>query len=299
LALSDAFIKRCDRAHVVYKAGITTNGYLLNEETCVQLRERRVTSAQITLDGPPEIHDRMRPLTSGKGSFWHIVQNLHHAINYLRISIRVNVDMENFGHVYKLLRILAAEGFAGKLFIHVGQIIGVNDGVPAPSARYRPRCFKNPEFARAERDFAALAKSYGFSPTARLPRPTHTPCTAVRANELVVVSKGELYKCWESVGNHLEVIGHIRDYRNPNGRQQKWLKYNPFTDVECRSCIALPVCMGGCAHHAMDKLQYENRCGTFRHTYREQVLAFVEAAEQAGSTHSTTLTQPAYQMETR
>jgi uncharacterized protein len=102
-----------------------------------------------------------------------------------------------------------------------------------------------------------------------------------------------------TVEDRLEVIGHIRDYRNPNGRQQKWLKYNPFTDVECRSCIALPVCMGGCAHHAMDKLQYENRCGTFRHTYREQVLAFVEAAEQAGSTHSTTLTQPAYQMETR
>jgi hypothetical protein len=37
--------------------------------------------------------------------------------------------------------------------------------------------------------------------------------------------------------------------------------------------------MGGCAHHGMDLLQYENRCGTFRHTYREQILRFVDFAE--------------------
>jgi len=85
------------------------------------------------------------------------------------------------------------------------------------------------------------------------------------------------------VGNQLETIGHIRDYQNPNGRLQKWLKYNPFADVDCRSCIALPVCMGGCAQHAMDPLRYENRCGTFRHTYHEQVLAFVEAAESSAA----------------
>ena len=77
-------------------------------------------------------------------------------------------------------------------------------------------------------------------------------------------------------------MGHIRAYKNPNGRMQKWLKYNPFANKECQQCIALPVCMGGCAAHAMDLLQYENRCGTFRHTYKEQVLRFVESAEEQG-----------------
>jgi hypothetical protein len=32
----------------------------------------------------------------------------------------------------------------------------------------------------------------------------------------------------------------------------------------------------------MDAAQYENRCGTFRHTYREQVDAFVEAVDADG-----------------
>ena len=29
--------------------------------------------------------------------------------------------------------------------------------------------------------------------------------------------------------------------------------------------------MGGCAHHGMDVLQYENRCDTFRHNYEERI----------------------------
>lgn len=299
LALSDAFIERCDRASVAYTASMTTNGYLLDEETCRQLRDRRIRNVQVCLDGPPEIHDRMRPLLGGQGTFWRIVNNLRHAVDYLGISVRVNVDTENFGHAEELLRILATEGLGGKLTVYPGQLVGVADGVPSPSSTYTPRCFTNREFARAERDFVEMAARMGFSKLS-VPRPVGAPCTAVRKNELVVGSNGELYKCWESVGNHLEVIGHIRDYRNPNGRLQKWLKYEPFENDECRGCIALPVCMGGCAHHAMDLLQYENRCGTFRHNYRERVLAYVKAVESGGPFEAPSLSaagQP--RMETR
>jgi uncharacterized protein len=104
----------------------------------------------------------------------------------------------------------------------------------------------------------------------------------VRSNEVVVGSEGELYKCWDSVGNRHDVIGTIFDYANQNGRMRRWLDYDPFSDQECTSCVALPVCMGGCAHHGMDMLQHENRCSTFRHTYREQVLRYAEHAETGG-----------------
>jgi len=32
----------------------------------------------------------------------------------------------------------------------------------------------------------------------------------------------------------------------------------------------------------MDVLEHDNRCSSFRHTYREQVFGFVEYAEQRG-----------------
>ena len=281
LQLSDEFIARCDAAGVTYSAAITTNGYLLDEETCVQLRDRRVTNVQVCLDGPPEVHDRMRPLQNGGSTFWRIVRNLRHAVNYLPISVRMNVDTENILQAEELMRILDSEGLSGKVGVYPGQIVGVRDAAMAPSATYRPACFSNADFARAELAFTELAAKYGFGDPS-LPRPSGAPCTAVRKNEVVVGSEGELYKCWDSVGNRMEVTGSIFDYANPNGRVRRWLDYDPFTNEECRSCVALPVCMGGCAHHGMDVLEHDNRCSSFRHTYREQVFGFVEHAEQRG-----------------
>jgi uncharacterized protein len=281
LALSDQFIARCDAAGVEYNATITTNGYLLDEETCVQLRDRRVSNVQICLDGPPEIHDRMRPLQNGGPTFWRIVQNLHHAPDYFEVAVRMNVDTENILQAEEMFRILYEEGLSGKFGVYAGQIVGVDDGAASPSSSYKPACFTNPEFARAEFEFDQLAAKYGFGGPA-LPRPSGAPCTAVRSNEVVVGSEGELYKCWDSVGNRHDVIGTIFDYANQNGRMRRWLDYDPFSDQECTSCVALPVCMGGCAHHGMDMLQHENRCSTFRHTYREQVLRYAEHAETGG-----------------
>ncbi len=282
LALSDVFIERCDANGVEYGAGITTNGYLLDERTCVELEERRVAHAQVSLDGPPEVHNRMRPLANGHGTFWPIVENLHHAVEHLSISIRMNVDSQNFGRAEELLQILAAEGLSGRLSVNIGHLVGIDDGAPSPSATYQPRCFTTPEYAQAETEFEALAARYGFS-SPSVPSPVATPCTAVRANDLIVGSKGELYKCWESVGNDLHVIGHVTDYRNPNGRMQRWMKYDPFANAECQACIALPVCMGGCAHHGMNAIEYENRCSTFRFNHGERVQTFVEMAEQMGT----------------
>jgi uncharacterized protein len=281
LALLDGFVERCHLAGASYDASITTNGYLLDEETCAQLRDRHVHSAQVCLDGPPLVHDAMRPLTGSRESFWRIVENLHHAIRYMAVSVRVNLDAQNLRTADELMRILVAEGFSGKIRVYPAQIVATDDGVPSPSASYRPRCLTSEAFARAELEFLAMARHYGFSGPS-LPSPVGTPCTAVRVNELVVGSEGELYKCWASVGNRAEAVGHIRDHRATNGRLAKWLDYDPFADPECLGCVALPVCMGGCAHHAMDPRQRANRCGTFRHTYREQVRAFVATTDQYG-----------------
>jgi hypothetical protein len=57
--------------------------------------------------------------------------------------------------------------------------------------------------------------------------------------------------------------------------------------------------MGGCAHHAFHQLEYENRCGTFRHTYQEQVFEFVDYAERRDMDGLTHVTQLAHEMEAR
>ena len=276
LRLSDAFIERCAQSKVQYAANILTNGYLLDEKTCMELRDRRVTAAQIGLDGPPSIHNQLRPLAGGQGSFWRIVENIHSAIKYMDVSIRMNIDKGNIRAAEELMQILAKESLAGKVKLYPGQIIQPGDDGGSPLKPYAGSCFSKPDFAQAELEFGLLAERYGFSKPS-LPKPAGAPCTAVRTNELVVGSAGELYKCWNSVGHKMEVVGHIRDYGNPNGRLQKWLKWG-----FCKTCYYADVCMGGCASHAMTPGQYENRCGTFRHTYRETIQNFIDRRTNLG-----------------
>lgn len=110
--------------------------------------------------------------------------------------------------------------------------------------------------------------------------PVTTSCIAVRENEFVIGSRGELFKCSYDVGNPRGAIGSILDVDAPNTRQAKWL-YDPFFDPDCSICIALPGGMGACAAHAMSLTNRADRCSSFRLTYREQSLAFVEAPEKA------------------
>ncbi len=279
LCLSDRFIQMCKEANAQYSAHITTNGYLLDEKTCADLRDRGVSHAQISLDGPPQVHDRMRPLANGRGTFHQIVGNLHHAVKCFEISVRINADRNNIAFAEELLQALAAEGLSGRLQVYLGQLVAIDDGSGAPSVRYGGSCLSNSQFAQAQIEFTRMATRYGFS-HASVPDPTGAPCTAVRVNEFVIGSEGELYKCYSSVGNHHEIIGNVRQYHDVNSRAHKWLKYSPFQNEECRQCIALPVCMGGCAHHAFDSAQYENRCGTFRYTHRQRIEDYVDAFSQ-------------------
>lgn len=273
--LSDSFKQICAERDVEYNAYITTNGSLLTKQVAQELVRLGVRRAQVTLDGPAEIHDRMRPTRKGKGTFDKVLNNIKSVVDDIKVVVRVNVDKENFGFLEDLLKILAAEGLAGKIEIYVGHLMAVDDGVNQPSARYTSPCFTTREFAPTEKRFNDMAVQYGFRSRV-LDGPVLTPCLAMRLNEYVIGCEGEIYKCWKSVGNQNEVIGNIRDYRNLNSRVSRWLGYTPFNDDECVNCIALPVCMGGCAHHAMDKKLFGDRCSTFRYEHRERVIQFID-----------------------
>ncbi|MBO3742247.1 radical SAM/SPASM domain-containing protein [Actinoplanes flavus] len=283
LRLSDGFRGRAATVGARYHAAIVTNGYLLTPEVAAQLRAHDVTAAHITLDGPSEIHDRRRPLTGGRGTFDVVLANIVSAADVLPISIRVNLDTGNADAYEELLARLAGAGLAGRVTVGPAQVVTPAADPAAPSAGYRTSCLGRAAFAAIEREFFAAAQRFGFDMPG-LPGPVGAPCTAVRDNELVVGSRGELYKCTETVGNPAEVVGNLLTWPRAGDRLLRWLTYEPFDDEECRSCPALPVCMGGCAYHAMDPRLRDSRCSTFRYTYREQVSAMVgrTASKESG-----------------
>jgi uncharacterized protein len=275
--LSEAFLERTRASGVTYSASIVTNGYLLTPEVARRLSSLGVNRVQITLDGPAETHDRMRPLRNGRGTFDVVLENVVACADLIPISIRVNLDASNVDEYLRLLDLLVEHGLAGRVSVNPGHIVAYPDQAGAPSESYGARCFTLPEFADVERAFLAAAYERGLAKP-RLPGPIGSPCTAVRTNDLVVGARGELYKCYDNVGDPREVIGHLRSWRDPNDRVLKWLRYDPFTDDGCRSCVALPTCMGGCAHHQMMD-PGDAKCSTFRLTHRRQLEEYADAAE--------------------
>ena|SRR5215212_589025 len=280
--LSEAFLERTSASGVAYTASIVTNGYLLTPEVARRLRTLQVNLAQVTLDGPAETHDVMRPLRNGRGTFDAILDNVVASADLLPISIRVNLDAANADAYVGLLDVLADRDLAGRVTVYPARIVAYPNQAGAPSESYGPRCFSTPEFAELEREFLVAAYERGLAEP-ELPKPLSSPCTAVRVNELVVGARGELYKCFDSVGNPDEVIGHLRSWQDPNDRVLKWLRYDPFADEDCRGCIALPTCMGGCAHNQMSD-PGDSKCSTFRVTHRRQVEEYADAAEGTGVT---------------
>ena len=181
----------------------------------------------------------------------------------------MNIDEGNLGDVDALLRELRDRGLAGRINVGAARMTGVVSNPAAPIASYQGSCFSSSDFAEVDLAFEELAGRYGFR-IGSLPKPVATPCTAVRASEIVVGSEGELWKCWDDIGNPDQAIGTIFDYTDVNDRLTPWLAYDPFSDADCSQCVALPGCMGGCAHHLFHG-DREERCGSFRFNHVREV----------------------------
>ena len=100
----------------------------------------------------------------------------------------------------------------------------------------------------------------------------------MRSGEIVVGADGELWKCWDDIGDPSQSIGTVFDYAVSNDNLGQWLDYHPADDPQCSTCVAMPVCMGGCAHHEFHSTDREARCGSFRHNH---VARITEALRRA------------------
>ena len=242
---------------VMFNASITSNAYLLDEETAKALSENGVTSADITLDGPQEVHDKRRPLRSGGGTFDTIVENIEQASNFLSIGLRINIDPGNADSVESLLQLIAERNLQGRLGVSFNAL---RDGFGEhPEALSSCNCFDTRDFSSQLSVFWKMALDLGFS--IPLPvQPAKVACGALSSNSLTIDPKGQLYKCWETLGNEDEVVGTLRDGITNPLLARSWESKTPFDDEVCVNCDFLPICMGGCFLDVFKGKPREARC---------------------------------------
>lgn len=273
--LSSQLIELCNTHGVEYNAYIVTNGSLLDDEVIEKLIDYKVRGVQITLDGPPEIHNKRRIAKNGTDSFDLIVNNINRVLQTekMEVAIRINLDKSNSSELEELLSILSEKLVSKKVKISFGQVTAYTEACKS----IENSCYDNQEFSIEILKYYLLLEKYGFHEYNNYPYPRLmlNYCCAELINSFVVDHEGYLYKCWNEVGNILHNVGNVSEipYDLTNSKNAKWVERRPYLTAACSECSILPVCMGGCPYNDI-VLKQGNKCDMVKYNNKEIMIKY-------------------------
>ena len=248
-----------------------------------------IGAIQITLDGPPDAHDRRRIYPDGSGSFERIAANITLALDAgVAISLRMNVDRENVARLPELAREFVGRGWSKypRFSAYTAVVHASNDKTDAASTFDTWELGRALEALRAEVPEMSLIGGQDDSMLANvrrlfdqrsdpLPGFRATYCGA-HSTMYVIDAFGDIYACWERTGAPEERIGAI-DAEGPvrvnRATLEMWRRRNVTTNEVCRQCRYATWCGGGCAAYAEHDHgdMYHNYCDGFGRRFRATV----------------------------
>ncbi|HME85929.1 MAG TPA: radical SAM protein [Roseiarcus sp.] len=234
---------------------ITTNGTLLTEDDA-RFFEEFGFAVTISLDGPREVHDALRPYKGGAGSFDAIMRRaapLLRLQHKMQVSARVTVTPTNLS-LRRTLDTFVAAGFHS---------VGFSPMLSSPAGQGELQSgdleLMLGEMIDCGREYerrSRLGERYPFANMVNAMREIHRgthrpyPCGA-GAGYLGVSADGELSACHRFVGDEDGAMGSLAEGVDRT-RQAQWLTERHVHRQEpCRSCWARYLCGGGCHHEVL------------------------------------------------
>jgi uncharacterized protein len=284
--LTAHFKRLCSEANVEYRAGITTNGYLMSKRIVDRFLDLGIASIQITLDGPSNIHNKMRILKNGQGTYDEIVKNLDYLCQTrpeIEVYLRVNYNQQTIRNIPRFLSDLPdnirqnAHIYPAEIY-HCSAFLGYSGTITAmASAEINNTALQRTKRQKLRMTMLCLkCKEQTDAGQNMINFPIRLKpgyCEADYSNHFVVDPKGDLFKCTVSFQPELRV-GRIQEDGDAVFDLPKlsiWLSKDPFSRKKCQDCRILPICMGGC-HSSSMKAPDAHNCSTPL-THRELMTA--------------------------
>ena len=274
-SLSEKFLELCKKFSVAYDAFIVTNASLLEDSDVELFKKYKINGAQITIDGPKEIHDSRRRSVNKESTFDKLIDRANLLLNEnLSVIVRINIDKENIAHVDELLDTLAEKiDRREALKIDFGQVSPFTDICKSIESD----CYNNAQFADIMLPLYGKVLAHGFNVNkmAAYPSPRVNFCCVDYVNSFVVDNHGELYRCWNHVGNLKMSSGNVNDGDGLilEKNYLSWIQWNPIKHPKCRECFCLPICMGCCPHLMRTSEDGQPVCGTVKYNL-DKVLEY-------------------------
>ena len=234
-----------------FRFTITTNGVLLNEEI-MEFCNREMSNVVLSLDGRPEVNDRMRPFRDGSGSYARIVpkfQEFAEKRGERDYFVRGTFTRHNLDFAADVLH-FADLGF---------EKLSVEPVVAPPEEEY---AIREEDLEPILLQYDMLAAEYvkrrregrGFTFFHFMLDLGQGPCVAKRLSGcgsgteyLAVTPWGDLYPCHQFVGQERFLLGNVEDGVTNTRIRDEFKLCNVYAKAKCRDCFARFYCSGGCA----------------------------------------------------
>lgn len=245
--ISSSFIESCLSTDTGYSASINTNGYFITNKIADEFKKYKIKTAQISLDGPPIIHNTIRQTNKDKTTFQKVIEGINIASQYVDVAIRVNINKKNRDYFEELLYILDESKIQKdkvRIFcrpVSCGALLNYSNY----SENYT---FK--KFYEVEDELIGLSEKYNFPYSFHPNLTAKYRCTYHHINSYTIDPNLSLYKCPEFLGEEIKSIGKINDKSDIELKYNSELfepfNYSPFEIQECKTCEVLPMCFGKC-----------------------------------------------------
>lgn len=236
----------CNIAKKPYCASITTNGYLLSPDIVKKLIECKVKDYCVTIDGNKDVHDNMRKLISGKGTYEQIINNLMNIKNeinngWVNFTIRVNLTKDSvvlFDDFYEELNRIFGDDNRFSIFLKK-----VNDWGAKGINKIKDQLIDSKEIFDVLETIKDTKKDLSIIENFNELEFGGRCCTASRSNSYTIYADGMVGKC-ENPNSGL-IIGHINDpdlSLKDSMDYPRWCSRAYDMPQECDDCFMSPLC---------------------------------------------------------
>jgi uncharacterized protein len=234
---------------------LTTNATLLTPAIIEFLSDNSI-GVTVSMDGPPELHDKLRVFANGRGSYDIIAPKVRELIAKHKtrpISARVTMT--------------AGVTDVERIYRHLHDELGFHEIGFAPVTTSKDRLYAINEsgmdsvldqfkkLADEYLEFALRGEMHGFSNVSDTLSELYQgvnkshPCGA-GLGLVGVGPSGDIAPCHRFVDSDQHALGHISTGMDREKQADFLNRGNIATKYDCHTCFARPLCAGGCHHEA-------------------------------------------------
>lgn len=266
-----------------YSFVAVTNGYEI-EHFLDLLEKDSIYKLQITIDGPKNIHNQRRIHYKNHNTFDKIISNARLALDKgIKVVIRMNSDSQNLELFDELKNFFQKYGFYNYPQFEFYNAILKNNDAATPEEK-KQLSFLSPEsFIDKQETYANIrSRSSIYNnilEALETGKPLHLKSIscAAQSNGYVLDPLGNIYPCWEVIGNNkcLEGVYRKNDITWNDKITKQWKNLDVSQRKPCKYCKYALLCGGGCPYHYL--LGENISCKLYRKAFDKEVnLAYAK-----------------------